>query len=192
MNRALDESKAKLRQEMRARLANLPEQDRTQKSAMAVSLLREQTAWRKAQSVLLYAPVKSELDVWPLVEEALAEGKVISLPRFDEANSGYVACRVADLKTDLQTGRYGIREPGQRCEKVALNRLDFILVPGVAFDLHGHRLGRGKGHYDRILTTMRGRKCGVAFDEQIVCQVPIMPHDSDVNCILTPTRWIEL
>jgi 5-formyltetrahydrofolate cyclo-ligase len=66
------------------------------------------------------------------------------------------------------------------------------LVPGVAFDLHGRRLGRGKGFYDRLLADVRGKTCGVAFDEQIVREVPVEPHDSDVNCILTPTRWIEL
>ena len=75
---------------------------------------------------------------------------------------------------------------------VSLNRLDFILVPGVAFDLHGRRLGRGRGYYDILLAKVRGTTCGVAFDEQIVREVPVEPHDSDVNCILTPTRWIEL
>jgi 5-formyltetrahydrofolate cyclo-ligase len=73
-----------------------------------------------------------------------------------------------------------------------LNRLDFILVPGVAFDLHGRRLGRGRGFYDQLLANVRGRTCGVAFDEQIVRDVPIEPHDVSLNCILTPTRWVEL
>jgi 5-formyltetrahydrofolate cyclo-ligase len=70
--------------------------------------------------------------------------------------------------------------------------LDFILVPGVAFDLSGRRLGRGKGYYDRLLKQTRGTTCGVAFDEQIVGEIPVEPHDLNVNCILTPTRWIEV
>ena len=73
-----------------------------------------------------------------------------------------------------------------------LNRLDFVLVPGIAFDLQGRRLGRGKGYYDRLLAEVRGKTCGVAFDEQIVDEIPVEPHDIHVNCILTPTRWIEL
>jgi 5-formyltetrahydrofolate cyclo-ligase len=62
----------------------------------------------------------------------------------------------------------------------------------VAFDLHGRRLGRGKGFYDRLLARTRGTKCGVAFDEQIVAKITVEPHDAQVNCLLTPTRWIEL
>jgi 5-formyltetrahydrofolate cyclo-ligase len=72
-----------------------------------------------------------------------------------------------------------------------LNRLDLVLVPGVAFDARGGRLGRGKGFYDRLLSAVNGTKCGVAFDEQIVDAVPVGPLDVLVNCILTPTRWIE-
>ena len=71
-------------------------------------------------------------------------------------------------------------------------RLDLVLVPGVAFDLHGRRLGRGRGYYDRLLSQVGGRTCGVAFDEQVVSEVPVEAHDVLLNCILTPTRWFEL
>jgi 5-formyltetrahydrofolate cyclo-ligase len=67
-----------------------------------------------------------------------------------------------------------------------------ILVPGVAFDLRGGRLGRGRGYYDRLLSGLQGYRCGVAFDEQIVDRVPLEPHDASLNCILTPSRWVEL
>ena len=69
---------------------------------------------------------------------------------------------------------------------------DLILVPGVAFDLHGRRLGRGKGFYDQLLAAVRGTTCGVAFEQQMVREVPVEPHDIHLNSILTPTRWIEL
>jgi len=71
-------------------------------------------------------------------------------------------------------------------------RLDLALVPGVAFDLNGHRLGRGKGYYDRLLAMLTGPACGVAFDQQIVSQVPNEPHDVRLSCILTPTRWHDV
>ncbi|HLP77584.1 MAG TPA: 5-formyltetrahydrofolate cyclo-ligase, partial [Candidatus Paceibacterota bacterium] len=77
------------------------------------------------------------------------------------------------------------------CAPVSLNQLDLVLVPGVAFDACGRRLGRGKGFYDRLLADTRGIKCGVAFDEQIVTGIPVEPHDVLVDCILTPTRWID-
>ena len=88
-------------------------------------------------------------------------------------------------------GKFGVREPAERCAPVPLNRLDLVLVPGIAFDIRGGRLGRGQGYYDRLLSAVTGLKCGVAFDEQIVDAVPVGPLDVRLNCILTPTRWIE-
>jgi 5-formyltetrahydrofolate cyclo-ligase len=184
--------KAGLREEVRARMADISEEARREASARARALLQRQTAWQKAGVVLLYAPLDMELDIWPLLEDALKAGKVAALPRFDRGSNHYEACQIRDLSREVALGRYGIREPVRSCNPVPLNRLDFTLVPGVAFDLHGRRLGRGRGYYDVLLAEVRGKTCGVAFDEQIVREVPVEPHDSDVNCILTPTRWIEL
>jgi len=72
-----------------------------------------------------------------------------------------------------------------------LGRLDLILVPGVAFDLRGRRLGRGRGFYDRLLLETGGVKCGIAFDEQIAGEVPTGKYDLQMNFILTPTRCVE-
>lgn len=185
--------KARMRREVAARIACLSKPCREQASALACARLQEKDAWQRAGFVLGYSPLDGELDVWPLLQEALKRGKTAALPRFDPKSGMYLACQVTDLGRDLAPGRYGIREPVRSCAAaLPLNRLDFVLVPGVAFDLHGRRLGRGKGYYDRLLAAVRGKVCGVAFDEQIVREVPAEPHDSDVNCILTPTRWIEL
>jgi 5-formyltetrahydrofolate cyclo-ligase len=184
--------KVAMRQEVQTRLATFSKQAQEAGSILACERLRGQAVWARAESVLLYAPSGWELDVWSLVREGLASGKQVTLPRFDAGRGQYAACRINDLARDLARGRYGIMEPARACEEVALNRLDLVLVPGVAFDLRGRRLGRGKGYFDRVLAATRGTRCGVAFDEQIVREVPIEPHDSDVNCILTPTRWIEL
>jgi 5-formyltetrahydrofolate cyclo-ligase len=131
------------------------------------------------------------MDVWPLLADCLAAGKTVALPRFDAATRRYVACQITDLARDLGEGQFGIREPGGHCIAIPPNRLDLVLVPGVAFDVHGRRLGRGKGFYDQLLAFVRGTTCGVAFDEQIVDSIPVEPHDVSLNCILTPTRWLE-
>jgi 5-formyltetrahydrofolate cyclo-ligase len=184
--------KAKLREEVNATLAGLSEQYRNERSKKACELVSCQAAWTEANSILFYAPIRGELDVWPLLKLALSAGKTVALPQFNPAENQYIACNIRDPGGDMEIGCYGIREPKAGCDSISLKRLDFVLVPGVAFDLHGRRLGRGKGFYDRLLATVRGKTCGVAFDEQIVREVPVEPHDSDVNCILTPTRWIEL
>jgi 5-formyltetrahydrofolate cyclo-ligase len=155
-------------------------------------LLGQQAVWKQAQSILFYAPIGHELDLWPLLIEALAIGKTVALPSFNTETNFYTACQIREPARDLKLGKFGIREPAEHCSLMAIYRLDLVLVPGIAFDLHGHRLGRGKGFYDLLLTLVRGTTCGVAFDEQIVSEIPVESHDISVNCILTPTRWIEL
>ena len=195
----------------------MAEKRRVTESDKARRMLEQQAVWKQAKRVLFYAPLPVELDVWPLFEDAVRAGKEACLPRFagekplkrfqdrpagahtplkrgvnENRGQYYVACAVRDLGKDLKAGQFGIREPVEGCAEVPLNRLDFVLVPGIAFDLQGRRLGRGKGYYDQLLAEVRGKTCGVAFDEQIVDEIPVEPHDIYVNCILTPTRWIEL
>lgn len=182
--------KAGLRREVRARLEALTPAQRTAGARAAGDRLRTQSAWQRARSILFYAPLPGELDLWPLLREALAEGKVVALPRFSAESRSYVACQVQDLSRDIAAGQYGIREPVATCPSVPLV-LDLILVPGLAFDMQGHRLGRGKGFYDQLLAAARGTTCGAGFDEQIVAEVPVEPHDIRLSCILTPTRWSQ-
>jgi 5-formyltetrahydrofolate cyclo-ligase len=192
MRHVPENSKAELRFSMFEELARMPEETKTTASAQARALLERQGLWGRARSILFFAPIQNELDVWPLLETALADGKIVALPRFLPETNRYTACQVRDLQGDVVAGHLKIREPQEGCELIPLNRLDLTLVPGVAFDVHGRRLGRGKGFYDRLLAVVSGKTCGVAFDQQIVREVPIEPHDIQLDCILTPTRWIEL
>ena len=145
---------------------------------------------RSTRTVLFYAPLAEEIDVWPLLRETLAAGRQVALPRFDRAAGKYVACCVSDIEAELVAGRFGIREPAERCPGLDGARADWILVPGEAFDLNGNRLGRGAGFYDRLLCEIRGTRCGVAFDEQIVRELPAEPHDMRMALVVTPTRRI--
>jgi len=169
----------------------MTEAERAEGSARARTLLEQQPVWMEAKSVLFYAPLPEEVDVWGLARKAAGAGKTVGLPRFNKEGNHYSACAVTDLEVDLKRGQFGIIEAGDSCSEVALNRLDLILVPGLAFDSQGRRLGRGKGYYDQWLTTVRGKTCGVAYDEQIEHEIPVEPHDILVDCILTPTRWIS-
>jgi 5-formyltetrahydrofolate cyclo-ligase len=185
----IQQAKAVLREQVRAELKKMSPAERAAASIQACVRLEEQTIWRDAQSILFYAPLPEELDLWRLLLDANADGKAVLLPRFDPEQNQYVTCHIKDVERDLQPGPFGIREPLPTCTKNVLNQLDLILVPGLAFDLNGHRLGRGKGFYDRLLAMHHGPTCGVAFDQQIVSAVPVEPHDLRLNCILTPTRW---
>ena len=187
----LKEQKAALRKQIRVELQKIPPAARAAASAQLCARLQEQSFWKNAATVLFFAPLPDEADVWPLLEKSVAGGKIVGLPRFDPADQSYAVCRVQNLRSEIALGQFGIREPKPGCVEMALSRLDLILVPGVAFDLHGRRLGRGRGFYDRLLTEITGLKCGIALDEQIADEVPAGEHDQQMDFILTPTRCVE-
>jgi 5-formyltetrahydrofolate cyclo-ligase len=183
--------KSELRQKIRAVLQNFSLAARAAASAQIRTRLKEQDFWQKAASTLFFAPMPDEVDLWPLLEETLAVGKIAALPRFDPVSNDYLACRVQHLQTEIGPGQFGIREPKAGCPEIPLERLGLVLVPGVAFDLGGCRLGRGRGYYDRLLPEIPGIKCGIAFDEQIVEAVPAGKLDVRMDFILTPTRCVK-
>jgi 5-formyltetrahydrofolate cyclo-ligase len=191
MQDTIREAKRALRQQVCAELSRLGPADRAAASAQARAQLAAQPLWQTAQWVLFFASLPEELDLWPLLTEALSAGKNVALPRFVAATRTYEVCPIQDPELDLQVGHFGIREPSPRCVRLSSIRLDLILVPGVAFDLRGGRLGRGKGYYDRLLKELRGTTCGVGFDQQVVEAIPIEPHDVRLDSVLTPTRWIQ-
>ncbi|HEY1489955.1 MAG TPA: 5-formyltetrahydrofolate cyclo-ligase [Verrucomicrobiae bacterium] len=117
--------------------------------------------------------------------------KICALPAFDAATQTYSARRVKNLETDIFTGKFDVSEPLPSCVEIPLNKFDLVLVPGMAFDLHGNRLGRGRGFYDRILAEASGIKCGVAYDIQLQESIPTEPHDAGVDFIFTPSRCVK-
>ena len=189
MSESTAKQKVELRRRMRSELKRLSPSVRLTGSGRVCSQLQAQSIWREARAVLLFAPLPDEVDVTPLFKVALVAGKKLALPRFEHNAQSYVASRIVNPTKDLRPGRFGISEPAETCAGVPLNELDFLIVPGVAFTLDGRRLGRGKAFYDRLLASVRGITCGVAFDEQIVDAIPTEPHDIRLDLILTPSHW---
>jgi len=90
------------------------------------------------------------------------------------------------------TGQFWIPEPRPDCAEIPADTFELVLVPGVAFDLKGRRLGRGRGFFDRLLVEVRGLKCGIAFELQMANEIPTEAHDIRMDFILTPTRCVEI
>jgi 5-formyltetrahydrofolate cyclo-ligase len=183
------EAKAVLRQKIRAALENISPAVRAVESIALCDRLEAQL--RSAHTILFFAPLSDELDVWPLLEKFMAAGKTCALPFFDSAFQTYSARRVQNPAADISTGKFDVREPSASCEEVPLEKFDLILVPGMAFDWNGNRLGRGRGFYDRLLSKTRSVKCGVGYDFQMVGKIPAEPHDAKVNFVVTPTRCMK-
>ena len=176
------------RRQIREWLRALPPEVRTSASSQLRERLLTQSIWPRATRVLGFSPLIDEPDITLIIDAALQANRIVALPRYDASNGRYAAAQIT-ARSQLVPGQFGALEPDAGCPSIPLKQLDLVLVPGVAFDLAGRRLGRGKGFYDRLLAEVRGHKCGVAFDEQIVAEVPEEPHDVRVDSILTPSRW---
>jgi len=185
----LNEQKIALRKMIRATLKSFSEEKRKLDSKTLCIKLEEQPFFQTADTVLFFAPLPEEIDLWPLLEKFTYE-KTAALPCFDDNSQFYTSRQVKDPH-EIVSGQFGIREPIGNCVQIPFDDLDLILVPGMAFDLRGNRLGRGRGFYDRLLAETRGVKCGIAFDEQIVGAVPTEEHDLKMDFILTPTRGMR-
>lgn len=181
-------TKTELRRNVRAKLKELPPTTAAVGSARLVAQVTELPEWRNSNSVFLFVPLSGEPALEVLLELALAGGKRVAVPAYDPATETYLAREVRMSETDLVPGRFGVREPHEGCPPLPVGALDFAVVPGVAFTSDGKRLGRGRGFYDRLLASFRGVSCGVGFDEQIVPEMPVEPHDVKLSYVATPSR----
>lgn len=184
--------KAELRAKIRTALKGLSAEKRKSDSEKLCAQLKQQPLFQTAKSILFFAPLPEEPDLWPLLNESLAGKKMVALPCFDADSQGYTPRHIQDIHVEILSGKFGIREPAPTCVAIPLADLDLVLVPGVAFGLDGHRLGRGKGFYDRLLQDFTGNKIGIAFDEQIVGKIPVEKNDVRMNLILTPIRCVTV
>lgn len=154
---------------------------------MSLPIVRQVLAQREvaeARLVLAYASLKDEVDTRPLLDGLLAMGKEVVLPRVVD-DEHMVVCRYRGAD-DLREGAFHIMEPVGE-EFTDYDRLDVAIIPGMAFDRAGHRLGRGRGYYDRFLrqlpqTTLR---LGMCFPFQLVDHVPHEAHDIVMDIVLT-------
>jgi 5-formyltetrahydrofolate cyclo-ligase len=181
--------KNELRQKIRAALEKISPAVRAAESVDLCERLKVQI--QSARMILFFAPLPDELDIWPVLELSLAFGTTCALPVFDGDKKTYSAKEIKNMATDTIIGKFGVREPAAGCAKVPLDKFDLVLVPGLAFDLHGNRLGRGKGFYDRLLTESSGVKCGICHDIQLMENIPTEPHDTKVNFVLTPNKCVK-
>ncbi|TMH37254.1 MAG: 5-formyltetrahydrofolate cyclo-ligase [Betaproteobacteria bacterium] len=186
------DAKLALRLRLLSERDRLSPETRSAASSAIVAAIAARDDFRRARTLLLTLPFGSEWDMRPLLVQALSQGKAVALPRVDQERRMLAICRVVDLRLDVTAGYRTILEPGAHCQIVEPARIDWALVPGVAFDVAGRRLGYGGGYYDRLLPTLRtdARRIAGAFDLQIVDHVPAAPHDLTVDAVVTPSRTL--
>ena len=153
-------------------------------SAAVVSRLLDSMVWSVARVVLAYLATEREVDLDGLW--SAGDGPILAAPRADW-DGGSMSCRVVDdLGEGLGVRRHGVREPGADAPEIGPDGLDVVLVPGVAFDEAGRRLGQGGGFYDRFLPRAPGAVLvGVCWSGCVVERVPAGPQDVGVHMLLT-------
>lgn len=175
-------TKQLIRNKILLRLKTQKEEDRSKKSRIIKEKLFKTTAFKKAKIVMCYIPLGGEVDTEDMIKEAQKLGKKIVVPVC--CNRTIIACML-DSKARLQRGFYGVREPVIK-KPVALELINLIIVPGLAFTKKGTRLGRGKGYYDRFLKQLPQRvpSIGLGFDFQILPAVPATARDANIDKII--------
>jgi 5-formyltetrahydrofolate cyclo-ligase len=190
---ALFEAKRAMRAQRMAARDGLDPAFRAQASQAIVERLWALPALSAAGVLLVTLPFRSEWDSMPLVRRALAQRRCVAVPRVDAAARVLTLHAIADPDADIVRGGMGVPEPRASCPAVDPSAVDAVVVPGVAFDPSGGRLGYGGGYYDRLLPLLRPGvpRIAAAFDEQVVELVPCGPRDERVDVVVTPTRTLR-
>ncbi len=175
--------KPALRRQLRQMLRGLTPASRAAGSSAVCSALAAHPAFQQARTILTYAPRLDEVDVTPLT--AAFPEKDWVFPRVDGDS---LSLHRVTSPAQLIPGAFGLLEPDpDRCPRVPASQPDLIFVPALAFARDGHRLGRGAGFYDRLLSTqgLRARLLGLAFSFQVLPDLPVDPHDRPVDEVIT-------
>jgi len=152
-------------------------------SPLSINHLNDLPAWGAARVVASYQAINDELDLSRVDREARAANKAVAYPAI--VGPGLIEFRLCHEGEPLVEGDMGVREPGPKAQVVPLHAIDFFLVPLLACDQQGYRLGYGGGYYDRALASAAGFRCGVGFSHQLVEQLPTEPHDQALHAFLS-------
>lgn len=149
------------------------------------NILCQLAEFAKAQGIGAFASTPSEINTYSILEGSLELGKRLYLPKVVKEKSFFHFYPVQNFKT-LAKGPYGILEPAGN-KPADWEEIDLVLVPGLAFDLTGNRLGFGKGYYDRILPRLKKSTLtiGLGYSFQIVEKIPAEPHDIPLKAVLS-------
>lgn len=176
-----------LREQMKAKIAAHPKTEIAGKSRQIAEKLFGLAVFRRTRLVAFFASVEGEVDTHPMIDRALRSGMRVALPSVDAGKKELRFYEIKDLKRDTAKGTLGILEPKPSLPAVEPSALECVIVPGLAFDGMGARLGRGAGFYDKFLARLSPgtAKIGVAFAFQMVKNIPMEQHDQRLDVVLT-------
>lgn len=181
-----NQNKSLIRKQLREKLAQMTDVQRHAKSVTACSFVTSSPEFRNASVVMLYLPLAVEVDTSPIALRAWQAGKTVVVPRVSWDQRRMLPVEITSLTSGLTTGQNGVREPASG-NPIPVNMIDLVIVPGLGFSEKGFRLGRGMGFYDRFLgqRDFLGVSCGLAFQEQVLPELPTLDHDIALSMLAT-------
>lgn len=176
-------NKNELREQMRALRRNMTSEEVTEKSRKIQKHLFDFNEYKNAQTVLLYLSAFKEPSTAEIISDALNQKKRVAVPISDTSNFTLTLSYISGFD-DLQKGAYGISEP-KKIIKADISDIDLAIIPGLAFDKNGNRMGFGKGYYDRLLKDLSAHKISLCYSFQLLDKIPAKAHDVPMNTIIT-------
>lgn len=177
----MNKSKSDIRKQIKSLVRGLSAEHRRCEAERLLRLIAEEPNFQSAQRVLIYNPLPDEIDVLPILHKYKAQ-KQFFMPVVADNNT----LKILPYTDEQKIGAYGIGEP-IGSDYTEPDTIDYIIVPGVAFSTDGHRLGRGKGYYDRLLKQTNAYKTGVCFAVQVTPLIAALhePHDVLMDKVLS-------
>ncbi len=186
-------TKSDIRRSVLTALEHIPEDTIQSKTREIEQHLFEFANFLEATIVLMYVNSPGEVDTQEIIKKCYDFNKMVVLPSFQMDTFEMALCKVEHPGRDLVRGPRGILEPNpDRCKRVPIDCIDIAIVPAIALDEKGGRIGTGEGFYDRLIPDLpiTTRKVALAMEDQIIAQVPMESHDKFVDIIITEERVI--
>jgi len=189
----VQESKDDIRNRVVTAIQALSEEALAEKTSKIGNRLFEFANFLESNISLLYMPQQFAVDTTRIVQRCFDYRKIVALPAFDTEKHQMQLFKVDEFDADMRLGPRDILEPEpERCKVIPIERIDIAIIPGIALDEKGGRIGSGEGYYDRFIGKLRitTRKVALSLECQIVQQVPMESHDKFMDIIITEERII--
>ena len=189
----IQKTKADIRKEIAAAIGRLSADELAEKTSLIENRLFDFANFLEAKIALMYIENPNEVKSAEIIRRTFDKNKIVVLPLVKTDTKKFKLFKIDDFAKDLKPGQNGILQPDPgRCRTVPIDCIDIAIIPGVAFDEKGGRIGSGDGYYDRFIPHLpvTTRKVALALDDQIIPQVPIESHDKHVDIIITDKRII--
>ena len=186
-------AKIQIRADIANTISALSESEIHEKTSSIENRLFEFANFLESKIALLYVNSNLEVQTKSIIQKTYSYNKIVVLPAFDPESFSMKLMKVDSSERELINGPRGVVEPdASKCKIVPMDRIDIAIIPGLAFDEKGGRIGSGTGYYDRLIPRLAitTRKVALAFEDQLVAQVPMESHDKHVDIIITDKRII--